>query len=176
MTTTQQPAFKLYRRLRDEVSHNCSQLHQLHLEHTQCRKGCSSCCMDFSLLPVEFHYILHHIKSGPITINNEAIEGQCIFLVNNACTIYEHRPIICRSHGLPILFMDEEGENFNLSFCPLNFNDVDDDYFSLENSYHQDTINSKLYQNNKSFVGNLQGQHYSERQMLEMSRLKDFLL
>lgn len=164
-----------YRLLRNEIDRNCSQLHHLHQQHTQCRKGCSSCCMDFSLLPVEFHYILEQIKNKHVTINRDTTKGQCIFLFDQSCTIYEHRPIICRSHGLPILFMDEEGENFNLSFCPLNFNDVDDDYFSLENSYHQDTINSKHYQINKSFVSYFHEQNYSERQMLKMSSLKDYM-
>ena len=29
--------------------------------------------------------------------------GQCPFLINSKCSIYSHRPIICRVHGLSYL-------------------------------------------------------------------------
>lgn len=174
MTYKAKEAILKYSQLRDEIDTRCTQLHEMHQEHTQCKRGCSDCCMNFSVLPVEFHAILSEIKAhfkGELTpTNNEA----CLFLVDHACTIYENRPIICRSHGLPILFMDNAGENFNLSFCPLNFRKADDDYFSIESSYEQDLYNSKLYQINKAFIEAYEEVKYSENQMIELSKLKGF--
>lgn len=42
----------------------------------------------------------------------------CAFLVDDACTIYEARPLICRTQGLPLRFV-EGGQGF-LDICPLN--------------------------------------------------------
>lgn len=175
MSKKVQQAYSKYREMRSKIDKQCDQLHLFHQQHTQCRKGCSNCCMDFGLMPVEFHYIVEQLKNKPIAHNSETEKGQCIFLVNNECTIYEHRPIICRSHGLPILFMDEVGENFNLSFCPLNFNDVDDDYFSLENSYHQDTFNSKLYLINNAFTEAYTEHRYQSSQLVPIHCMPKFL-
>jgi Fe-S-cluster containining protein len=168
-------AYEDYLKLRIDLQKTCTALHNLHSPHTQCGKGCSSCCMDFGLMPVEFHYIVEQLKNKPIALNRETEKGQCIFLVNNECTIYEHRPIICRSHGLPILFMDEEGENYNLSFCPLNFNNVNDNYFSFENSYHQDTFNSKLYMINKAFIEAYTKHRYQSSQLVPIHCMPKFL-
>ncbi|MCF8359850.1 MAG: YkgJ family cysteine cluster protein [Prolixibacteraceae bacterium] len=162
---------KEYRQLRNEIDARCTQLHREHKNHTQCRKGCSGCCMDFRLLPVEFHYILNQIINKRVEVNLVHEKGECVFLVNDTCSIYEHRPVICRSHGLPILFTDEKFNNLSLTFCPLNFKDVPDDYFSLENSYDQDTYNQKLFSINQSFIKTFQDEQYAEKQMIEMSRL-----
>lgn len=41
-------------------------------------------------------------------------------LVNDRCSIYELRPLICRTQGLPLLLETEDGEA-EVDFCPLNF-------------------------------------------------------
>ena len=161
-----------YNTIINELDTRCNQLHQTHQAHTRCRKGCSQCCMDFSVLPVEFYSILAAIKNNPPIQLNEH-EG-CIFLVDHACTIYEHRPSICRSHGLPILNMDAEGENWELSFCPLNFTKVDDDYFSLDNGFQQDVFNSKLYLANREFVSEFKENKFSENELIELRKLKEY--
>jgi len=71
--------------------------------------------------------------------------------------------------------MDHTGENWNLSFCPLNFRKTDDDYFSIESSYEQDLYNSKLYQINKAFIEAFEEVKYNENQMIELSRLNEYL-
>lgn len=136
-----------------------------HSTHLACRKGCDQCCMNFRLLPVEFHFIVDQLKEKQIKINNLASDEECPFLVDHECQIYEYRPIICRSHGLPILTMDEEGENWELSFCPLNFTDADDDYFTQKNCYQQDLFNSKLYMLNQEFISNFSGVSYKSEDM-----------
>ena len=64
--------------------------------------------------------------------------------------MYESRPIICRTHGLPLLFMNDE--QWELSACELNFTEFDDEEFKEENTFPQDTFNSKLFMINKRFV------------------------
>lgn len=41
-------------------------------------------------------------------------------LVEDRCAIYESRPLICRTQGLPLLLKAEDGEA-EVDFCPLNF-------------------------------------------------------
>ncbi len=41
-------------------------------------------------------------------------------LVDDRCAVYESRPLICRTQGLPLLIEAEDGEA-EVDFCPLNF-------------------------------------------------------
>ena len=167
-------AIEKYRAVRREITEKCDVLHQEHRNYTQCRKGCDSCCMNFSILPVEFFSILDAIKANPpkLNLNNE---DKCLFLVDHTCQIYEHRPSICRSHGLPILNMDAEGENWELSYCPLNFKTVDEDYFTLNNGYQQDLYNSKLYLANREFVQAFKEKQFQANELIELRELKKYL-
>ncbi len=60
-------------------------------------------------------------------------------LVDGACAIYDQRPIICRSQGLPLLTGEDERAT-----CPLNF--VSTDLASLEDSdvLNLNTLNTLL--------------------------------
>lgn len=57
----------------------------------------------------------------------------CPLLVDDRCSIYEARPLICRTQGLPLLVEAEDGEQ-EVDFCPLNFTeagaveDLDEDH------------------------------------------------
>jgi len=57
----------------------------------------------------------------------------CPLLVDDHCSIYESRPLICRTQGLPLLMEAEDGER-EVDFCPLNFtgagaiDDLDEDH------------------------------------------------
>lgn len=162
-------AFEHYETVRNQVDKRVSVLSKKHNKHMQCAKGCDSCCTNFRLLPLEFEYIkskLQALESFPDTGRN-----QCAFLVEHRCTIYEFRPIICRTHGLPILNMNEEGEQWELSFCELNFKDAPDEYFNFDNSYEQDTFNSKLYLANQMFIKNFK--EYSTESLLHLVRLSE---
>ena len=44
----------------------------------------------------------------------------CPMLVDDRCAIYESRPLICRTQGLPLLIEAEDG-GAEVDFCPLNF-------------------------------------------------------
>jgi hypothetical protein len=58
---------------------------------------------------------LSNKKHGRAEIEN----GKCPFLKNEECLIYQARPVICRTHGLPLI---PPGSN-KPDCCPLNFPD-----------------------------------------------------
>jgi Fe-S-cluster containining protein len=165
-----------FEQLLREIEKSSTQLHKQHIDQTVCKKGCDKCCMNFNLLPVEFYSILSSIKGKPIKIELTGNTDSCPFLSDHTCQIYQFRPSICRSHGLPILNMDEEGENWELSYCPLNFTQSDEDYFTHENCFQQDLFNSKLYLLNQEFITSFQESLYTKSDMLDLRTLAKHLL
>lgn len=171
MNDKAQNELERYRELRNEVSKLSDQLAKLHKDEMACKKGCSECCMHFSVLPVEYFSILQELKQNPPKqyqeLNEEA--DDCNFLINDLCQIYESRPFICRTHGLPLLFMSQEGDDWELSACPLNFTDFED--FHSENTFSQDTYNSKLFLINQEFVKNYEAENFGGFDMISINRL-----
>jgi uncharacterized protein len=146
--------FKSYLLLRAEIDIKVNELTQVHATNMVCKKGCDACCFGFRVFPVEFYTIKKATGlQGDFELGDD-IEGneRCQFLSNHQCTIYENRPLICRTHGLPLLNMNEDGTDWELSACELNFTNTDDDYLNEENVFIQDTYNSKLFQINKTFL------------------------
>jgi Fe-S-cluster containining protein len=164
-----------YRALRKKVDDIASSLSRQHAAHLMCKKGCDLCCMDYSILPVEFYFILDELKSGGFKTENLILTdkdtGDCIFLKDHACAIYESRPLICRTHGLPLLYTNNDGE-WELSTCELNFTNFDFDDFSEKNTYPQDTFNSKLFLLNREFIAGYEGEeNYGEFDLLPLKKL-----
>jgi uncharacterized protein len=103
---------------------------------SQCQKGCSRCCyVDLSVFELEANNIRAWFRTLPSGQQNELIEkwnppanqtenffgkivSACPFLSNESCTIYEARPLICRTQGLPMKFKSECV--VVLDVCPLN--------------------------------------------------------
>ncbi len=46
----------------------------------------------------------------------------CALLVDDRCTVYDARPLICRSHGLAVRVRDDAGARIDV--CPLNYRDA----------------------------------------------------
>jgi uncharacterized protein len=96
-------------------------------ESITCRKGCDACCRHFSIFWVESVNLAVHVttlpqKQSALLRNNAqylADQDVCPLLVDGACALYAARPIICRTHGLPILTHSEVEQN--VDFCPKNF-------------------------------------------------------
>ncbi|MGD9929273.1 MAG: YkgJ family cysteine cluster protein [Mangrovibacterium sp.] len=159
--------FEKYRQLLNEVDAISDQLSQLHAEHMACKKGCDLCCMDYKVFPVEYYAIRDSLKTHPVELQ-PSVDGSCIFLKDHCCHIYENRPVICRTHGLPLLFMNDD--QWELSACELNFTSFDDEDFSTENTFPQDRFNSKLFLINQKFIKENQ-LDYSEFHLIDISRL-----
>ena len=75
--------------------------------HSVCVKGCSHCC--FQAVPItniEAGYIAENIKTPHVELKKSirrdvmafSDKTPCPFLTNDECTIYEDRPLTCRTH------------------------------------------------------------------------------
>ncbi|MFZ9886398.1 MAG: YkgJ family cysteine cluster protein [Myxococcota bacterium] len=101
-----------------------------------CRKGCASCCVDgLTVLSVEAAAIAMHLEETGFANAPAPSPGGCAFLdAAGACTIYEARPVLCRTHGVPIrMSTSDDPERSrtslrvldNVSVCELNFRERD---------------------------------------------------
>lgn len=168
--------FEEYELLLNKIDSVTSNLAKNHSSHMECKKGCDMCCMDYSIFPIEFYSIRNKIKSNQITpdLADKTKENVCVFLNKQNCTIYSQRPIICRTHGLPLLFMNDNSE-WELSACELNFTKFNFEEFSLDNTFPQDKYNSKLYLLNKAFIAEFQEKDYGEFDLIPIKNLIDYL-
>ncbi len=162
--------FSSYYQLVTRIDQLTEKLFKLHKNHIQCKKGCDLCCMDYRIFPVEYYAIREQLRmqNRPETRPQETDED-CVFLKDHGCAIYENRPIICRTHGLPLLYMNDE--SWELSTCELNFTNFNDDDFSDENTYPQDKFNSELFQLNKRFIATFKEKKFSEFDLIPIKEL-----
>lgn len=112
-----------------------------------CKKGCGRCCKNAQFPYTQIEVV--HLLSGAQKLNDETIEQimdniakiklkkenykgdkflyDCPFLINNSCSVYEYRGIICRSFGL--MTVGKTG-NIQVPFCcfqGLNYANVMED-------------------------------------------------
>ena len=138
----------------EEVDRFAARLQAHYSKHLVCRAGCAGCCRHhLSVFAVEAEGARAAIESLPIQIRDrveeqahevikceaqgEFVDGplHCPLLIDNRCSIYESRPLICRTQGLPLLMEAEDGEQ-EVDFCPLNFttagaiDDLDEDHLA----------------------------------------------
>lgn len=96
-------------------------LHQQHADRLQCRVGCSQCCVDeLSVFEVEADRIRSFLRGRRLA---PAPVGRCAMLDDTgACRVYEVRPYVCRSQGLPLRWGETtpEGPVEHRDICPLN--------------------------------------------------------
>jgi hypothetical protein len=95
-----------------------------------CRAGCDACCHQrFGVFEVEAAPIREALADLAVRTpvlrdrirrqaDDPAHADRCALLVDGACAVYDARPLICRSHGLPIAVADPEPR---VDHCPLNF-------------------------------------------------------
>lgn len=167
--------FTKYSELVEEIQKISDRLEKKHEKYIECRKGCDLCCMDYSIFPVEYYYILDKLRSVQKDIKTGSSNPEkCIFLVDHICNIYANRPIICRTHGLPLVFINDDDE-WELSACELNFTQFDMNRFTTENTLEIDTFNSRLYQINKSFIQDYKEIKYSESDLIPVKNLVEHL-
>jgi hypothetical protein len=147
--------FRYYRQLLEQVDKWTADMSRRYKAHLMCRKGCDLCCRrKFSVSAVEAYNIAGTFRGLPKSLQR-AVRKQkesCAFLVNGACSVYESRPIICRTYGLPSLHRNEKGEGA-ISWCDLNFTNVSGDFaFQADGIIDVDTLNVKVEGVNQLFV------------------------
>ena len=169
--------FLEYCKIRNNVDQKISEILSLYKEDILCKKGCSKCCMAITLFPVEFFAIKQEI-SGSLSkilslsnLNNSKESQDCIFLEKSICRMYESRPIICRTQGLPLLYFSDKLEDYTISFCDKNFTSCSEDFeFDTEHSIDLDKLNSSLYKLNKEFTKEI-GLEYNADKRIQISLL-----
>ncbi|MGH9752539.1 MAG: YkgJ family cysteine cluster protein, partial [Blastocatellia bacterium] len=127
-----------YRKFIEQVDLLGAKLQARYSKHLVCRAGCSGCCHHhLSVFAVEAEEARAAIDALPAPIRARVEEqagkvikcedrGEpvaCPLLVDDRCSIYESRPLICRTQGLPLLMEAEDGEQ-EVDFCPLNFTEA----------------------------------------------------
>ena len=168
--------FKKYKSLVKEIEQHTDILETIHNKHMKCKNGCDMCCIDFSIFPLEYHYILNEIEkeNAKPELEGKSKGDICAFLKNHSCTIYEHRPIMCRTHGFPLIYANDDDE-YELSACELNFTEFDFEDFTMENTLPQDKYNSKLFLLNRKFIADFTEKKYSETDLIPLIELAELL-
>lgn len=101
------------------IDDNARALADKHKDRLQCRRGCSGCCSDgLTVFEVEAALIVR--KHRALLDSGEPhAEGRCAFLDGDGgCRIYEERPYVCRTQGLPLRWI--EGGQELRDICTLN--------------------------------------------------------
>jgi uncharacterized protein len=107
----------------------------------QCRPGCSGCCIAFSVLPLEAAILQAAAMSQDRPPSLQ--ENRCVFLRRDGlCTIYEKRPVLCRTQGMALAYMDEESQSIEVSACHHNF--PEEYHFTDEDLFFMDAYNERL--------------------------------
>ena len=102
--------------------------------YIKCHKGCAKCCKnaEFPYSKTEFKYLL----SGFLTLDKEIQDKieikiketaekkkkfkgdkflyDCPFLINDVCSVYAYRGVVCRAFGL---LESRENDNSKIPFC-----------------------------------------------------------
>jgi Fe-S-cluster containining protein len=111
-------------RLHEAVDEVAAPIAQRHGERLRCRAGCHACCSDgITVFEIEADRIV--AKHEALLENGEPhAEGACAFLDGEGrCRIYEERPYVCRTQGLPLRWIEEDddgGAYEARDICPLN--------------------------------------------------------
>lgn len=163
--------YKLFSSFRAKINTKCSELMAIHGEGMNCKISCSSCCQAFKVLPLEFHLIQEEIQNRNVKINDKAKPDECKFLVDHACSIYDCRPIICRTHGFPLARFNDEADAYEISYCKLNFINYHLDDFKNDNVFYEDDFNDELYKLNKEFILSFAKKKYDFIELLEINNI-----
>ena len=159
-------------------------------DNMQCQKGCSNCCYtDLTIMSWEESLIYEWFaKLSPdeksdlkkrwnnnknpkskIVFNQPALP--CAFLIDDQCSIYEARPIICRTQGMFVTWTEEKAE-IKRSVCPLNFenesNAKKEDDLNLDTLNYMSVMAQKIYDSSHSTQ--------NEKQRTSLAQIKTNLM
>ncbi len=103
----------------DELASTVAAKHTL-----ACKEGCSGCCVD-GLTVFEIEAARIREAHPDLLATGTPSDVGCAFLDEaGACRVYDVRPYVCRTQGLPLRWVEEEdGEAVEMrDICPLNAN------------------------------------------------------
>ena len=120
-----------------------------HAQQLSCRQGCADCCRLETVCALEAHLIASRLAAADGSLPEPDPDGGCVFLANQACQIYPVRPIICRTHGLPLRSAALTANHTDC--CPLNFTSLDPAELAPELVLDLDRITDNLMRLNLAF-------------------------
>ena len=152
--------FGNYALLIEKIDRHGAAIHRQWRRHMACGKGCHHCCRHIAVFPVEAAYLAGALARLPAaaaaavrdSARRAMADGPCPILdTGGACRLYDARPVICRTQGLPLLIR-QDGDT-KIDFCPLNFKDLTQ--FPGDIVTDLDRLNDMLAVVNAHFVRNL---------------------
>jgi hypothetical protein len=117
-------AFDALERLYSDADEAVRRLAAIHGARLACRPGCGQCCVDgMTVFAIEAANISR--RHAPLLSGAEPhAAGACAFLDEvGRCRIYDDRPYVCRTQGLPLRWTEERGDGAVVELrdiCPLN--------------------------------------------------------
>ena len=119
-----------YKQLTTRVDALCNAIAATLGEQITCSAGCSSCCTAITVFPVEAAAMREALETLPDLqaeeirrhISEHAGDERCPLLLHHRCLLYDARPIICRTHGLPIVYTSDGRRNSDC--CPHNLTET----------------------------------------------------
>ena len=147
-----------------------------HADKFQCASGCVGCCQPgLSVFNVEARKIGEWIDEHPDVVAK--IQDKTLMLDDpdychlldrkGRCTIYEVRPMICRSHGMPISWGGDEENPEERDVCPLNFEGEDLNNLPKSDILSIDKLNILLSLINRQFDPDLAEKRVLLREVIQ---------
>ncbi|QEM67748.1 YkgJ family cysteine cluster protein [Geobacter sp. FeAm09] len=165
-----------YRQLIERIDALCRGIKDALGEQVTCTEGCSDCCTAITLFPVEAASLAAALEALPeeeaeeirAHVAEQAQGERCPLLRNHRCLLYAARPVVCRTHGLPIIY--GSGHERRIDYCPLNLTEGE----TLPGSaiIDLDNLNSLLVAVNALFLSQSDAQDMPERLTIAETLLK----
>ncbi|KAB0665703.1 YkgJ family cysteine cluster protein [Oryzomonas japonica] len=165
-----------YRQLIARIDALCRGIVDALGEQITCSEGCSDCCTSINLFPVEAASLAAALEALPEEeaeeirryVAEHAEDERCPLLRNHRCLLYAARPVVCRTHGLPIIY--GTGQERRIDYCPLNLTESE----SLPGSViiDLDNLNSLLVAVNALFLSQSDSLDTPERLTIVEALLK----
>ena len=156
-----------YKQLITRIDALCGAIESALGEQITCTAGCSLCCTAITIFPVEAAALRDALAALPRqeaeSIRQHAALNtsgeRCPLLSNDHCLLYHARPIICRTHGLPITYTEEHQQKSDC--CPLNMTETES--VSGTNVVDLDKLNSLLVAVNSLYLSQAEEADCPER-------------
>jgi len=161
-------AYEHYQRLVARVDAFGQAIRQRYPTQITCHAGCDGCCyQQFTVFPVEAQHLAQAVTALAPEARQRLLARlqqadpwrvvdtppPCALLEHGRCSLYDHRPLICRIHGFPLSStMIERPDGGQRDCCPLNFADVPLPDIIPPAVYNLDLVNQTLAAINHLFV------------------------
>lgn len=156
-----------YNKLAARIDALCKGIESALGEQITCSDGCSSCCTAITLFPVEAAALRDALDALPEQeaksirqhVSQHADDERCPLLSHHHCLLYAVRPIICRTHGLPIIYTEDHLRKSDC--CPHNM--IESEYVSGTNVIDLDKLNALLVAVNALYMSQAEAADCPER-------------